>query len=115
MEWKPKIYQSYTSKIELKEGTHPTYQQLYCVGKRSQEVLHEHIVKQREASVDKPFQSKLAGPIVLVPRKDGTFRFCLDYRHLNAAAILDTYPLPCMDNCIDTLGDVDMFTALDAL
>ena len=42
-------------------------------------------------------------------------RFCVDFRRLNALNIPDTYPLPRMEDCIDSLGEVRLFTTLDAL
>jgi len=41
--------------------------------------------------------------------------FCVDFRRLNAATIPDTYPLPRMDDCIDSLSTAKVFTLLDAL
>ncbi len=40
-------------------------------------------------------------------------RFCVDYRKLNAITISDTYPIPCMDECIDSLGSAKIFSTLD--
>ena len=42
-------------------------------------------------------------------------RFCIDFRRLNAATIPDTYPLPRMDDCIESLSHVKVFSMLDAL
>ena len=42
-------------------------------------------------------------------------RFCVDYRRLNAVTVKDTYPLPRMDECLDSLGDTKVFSALDAI
>jgi hypothetical protein len=52
-------------------------------------------------------------PIVLVPKPDGSLRFCVDYRKLNSITIPDTYRLPRTDKCIDSLGDAEAFTTLD--
>lgn len=53
--------------------------------------------------------TEYASPIVFVPRKDGTLRFCVGYRTLNAVAERDLYPLPGMDEFIDSLGESRMF------
>ena len=41
-------------------------------------------------------------------------RFCFDYRRLNAVTVKDSYPLPRIDDCIDTLGEAVIFSTLDA-
>jgi Reverse transcriptase (RNA-dependent DNA polymerase)/RNase H-like domain found in reverse transcriptase len=49
----------------------------------------------------------------MVPKSDGSLRFCVDYRRLNAITVPNTYPLPRMDECIASLGDAAIFTTLD--
>jgi hypothetical protein len=66
-----------------------------------------------EQKVIEPATCEWASPIVLVPKPDGSLRFCVDYRKLNSITIPDTYPLPRMDECIDYLGDAAVFTTLD--
>ena len=51
--------------------------------------------------------------MVLVPKPDGTMRFCVDYRKLNELTVRDVYPFPRMDDCIDFLGDAKVFSTLD--
>jgi hypothetical protein len=58
-----------------------------------------------QAGVIEPATSEWASPVILVPKPDGSLRFCIDYRKLNAITVRDTYPLPRMDECIDYLGD----------
>ena len=101
-------------RIALKPNTRPIHQQPYRAGPKSRAILEEHIQSQLEAGVIEPAQSEWASPIVLAPKNDGTLCFCVDYRRLNNAIIPDTYPLPRMDDCIDSLGEAAVFTTLDA-
>ena len=57
--------------------------------------------------------SPWASPIVLVKKKDGSIRFCVDYRKLNASTIKDSYPLPNIDDSMDTLDGSQWFSTLD--
>ena len=56
-----------------------------------------------------------SSPCVLVPKKDGTFRFCTDFRKLNALTKTDSFPLPRIDDCIDRIGKATYVTKLDLL
>ena len=51
--------------------------------------------------------------VVLVQKKDGSLRFCIDFRHLNAHTNKEVYSLPCIDETLDCLGAVHIFTLLD--
>ncbi len=64
-----------------------------------------------EKGVIEPGQSPWASPVVLVPTPDGMLRFCVDYRKLNA--IIVTCHIPRMDQCIDSLGSVKIFSTLN--
>lgn len=67
-----------------------------------------------QAGVIEPSSSPWLSPIVLVRKKGGDLRFCVDYRKVNAVTTADTYPLPRIDELIDELGTADTFTTLDA-
>lgn len=51
--------------------------------------------------------------MVVVPKKNGKPPFCVDYRRLNAITKKDTYPIPRMDDCLDSLGEALFFSTLD--
>lgn len=60
-----------------------------------------------------PSASQWASPVVLVRKKDGGTRFCVDYRRLNSITKLDEFPLPRVDDTLDLLSGANFFTTLD--
>ena len=68
-----------------------------------------------ERDVVEPSTSPWASPIVLVKKKDGSTRFCVDYRKLNDITHKDAYPLPRIDATLNTLYDSHWFSTLDLL
>ena len=99
--------------IDLIPGSRPITQQPYRAGPKAREFEQEQIDRMLRDNVIEPSQSAWASPVVLVPKKDGTLRFCVDYRRLNTATVRDSYPIPRMDECIDSLGEAKVFTTLD--
>ena len=71
------------------------------------------IQEMQEQGVIEPSSSPWSSPIVLVQKKDGTNRFCVDYRRLNEVTHKDSYPLPRIDDTIDALSGVEWFSTLD--
>lgn len=57
--------------------------------------------------------SQWASTIVLVQKKDGSTRFCVDYRKLNHVTVKDAYPLPRIDESVDALSGSKYFCTLD--
>ena len=76
-------------------------------------IIEEQIDDMLKAEQIVPSDSPWASPVVLVIKKDGTPRFCVDYRALNNVAIKDSYPIPNIHDCIDTLSGARWFSTLD--
>ena len=66
-----------------------------------------------DAGIIEPSSSEWASPIVLVNKKDGTLKLCVDYRRLNVESQMDAYPMPRIDDLIDRLGKAKFITMLD--
>ena len=66
-----------------------------------------------EQGVITPSSSPWASPIVLVAKKDGSTRFCVDYRRLNSVTKLDVHSLPRIDDSLDLLAGTRYFSSLD--
>ncbi|KAK3728413.1 hypothetical protein QZH41_020432 [Actinostola sp. cb2023] len=73
----------------------------------------EHVKKMLNDGIIEPSSSAWASPIVLVKKKDGSTRFCFDYRKLNEVTLRDSYPLPLADSCFDALTGSRWFSTLD--
>ena len=100
-------------RITLETGTKPIRSMPYRQGPAMRTKAEAKIRRMRDAGVIEPATSEWASPIVLVPKKDGSLRFCVEYRRLNAKTVPNAYPLPRIDDCLDSLGDAEIFTTLD--
>ena len=78
-----------------------------------QEYIDEETERMLEYGIIEPAASPWASNVILVKKKDGSLRFCVDYRQLNSITIKDSYPLPLIDNCLDALAGSSWFSTLD--
>ena len=76
-------------------------------------VIKEHVDKMLENKQISASVSPWASPVVLIMKKDGSVRFCVDYRMLNKVTIRDVYPLPRIDDSLARLGSGKIFSSLD--
>ena len=75
--------------------------------------VKQHLQDLLDKGVIRPSQSNYASPIVLVRKKNGALRMCVDYRQLNAKVKRDAYPLPRIDESLDILGGAKYFSTID--
>ncbi len=78
--------------------------EVYCVPEKLLSVMKQELHTMKQLGVIEPSSSEWSSPIVLVPKKDGTLRFCLDFRKLNSVSKFDPYPMPRVDELVERLG-----------
>eukprot|EP00731_Ephydatia_muelleri_P005611 Em0002g1787a len=76
-------------------------------------VVKELIKEMMDNDIIQPSKSGWASPIVLAKKKDGSVRFCVDYRKLNEVTRKDAYPLPRIDDTLEMLSESQLFSTLD--
>lgn len=78
-----------------------------------QRAIDKHLGDMLQQGVIEPASSEWASNIVLVKKKDGTYRCCVDYRQLNELTKKDAYPVPRQDDCIEALNGSCWFSSID--
>lgn len=91
----------------------PIRQRFRRVPPSDYDAVKAHINQLLEAQVIRESCSPYASPIVLVKKKDGSLRMCVDYRQLNSKTRRDAFPLPRIDESLDALSGARWFTTLD--
>ncbi|UYV63377.1 K02A2.6-like [Cordylochernes scorpioides] len=101
-------------KHRIHTGDHPPIKQRpYRVSKREREIMQKEVDTMLERKVIQPSESPWSAPVVLVKKKDGTWRFCVDFRRLNHITKKDVYPLPRIDDVLDHLSSARYYSTMD--
>ena len=100
-------------KIYLKKEAQPKAQKAYRESEGTKKIIKEEIDKMLKAKIIRESRSSYPSPVVIVGKKDGTKRFCVDYRKLNKKTKTDAYPLPRMDNLLEKFRISRWFTTMD--
>ncbi len=85
----------------------------YRLPEHKKKVVQSELEAMLEMGVIEESHSDWASPIVLVPKTDGSVRFCVDYRKVNAVSKFDAYPMPRVDELLDRLGTARFYSTLD--
>jgi hypothetical protein len=91
----------------------PVRQAPYRESMSERELIRAELQRMLDARVIIPSQSPWASPVVMVEKPDGSTRFCVDLRRLNALTVGDSYPLPRIDETLENLAGAEFFSTLD--
>ena len=94
-------------------GSQPIKQRPYKNPLALQNKLDDQLNEMLEAGIISPSCSPWSSPVVVVPKKDGSQRICIDYRKLNQTLVKDSFPLPRIEDLFATLGKARFFSCLD--
>ncbi|UYV71040.1 hypothetical protein LAZ67_8001511, partial [Cordylochernes scorpioides] len=107
---------STTSNVKHKIDTsdsRPIKQRPYRVSPVERRAIQSEVDKMIKMGIVQPSESPWSSPVVLVKKKDGSWRFCVDYRKLNRVTKKDVYPLPRNDGVLDSLTGAKFFSSMD--
>ena len=93
----------------------PVKQHRYRLNPKKQQYLKEEINYLFENDFIEPSNSSWSSPCILVPKPDGSYPVCTDYRKVNSVTKTDTFPIPRMEDCIDKVGKAKYVTKFDLL
>jgi len=99
--------------ISLVPGAQPVNIRPYRYSPQQKNEIEKQIKEMLHRGVIRNSSSPFAYPILLVKKKDGTWHFCVDYRHLNAITVKNKHPMPVVDELLDELAGAKWFTKLD--
>jgi hypothetical protein len=91
----------------------PIAQTPYRTNPQTREFLRNEIIKMEEQGIVQKSSSPWASPVVIVDKKDDDKRICIDYRKLNTITKADAYPLPRINDLLESFGAAQWFTTLD--
>lgn len=99
--------------IPLMEGAHPVNVRPYRYSPELKTEIEKQIAEMLQPGIIEPSTSPFASPIIIVKKKDGQWRLCVDYRHLNLLTLKTKYHLPVIEELLDELVGASWFTKLD--
>ncbi|MCO5571593.1 hypothetical protein L7F22_025338 [Adiantum nelumboides] len=99
--------------IELIPGSSPPNKPPYRVSQAQQEEIMRQVNELVEKGMVRPSSSPFCSPVLLVQKKDGTYRMCVHYRALNRITIKNRFPVPQLEDLFDKLQGSTYFSRID--
>ena len=99
--------------IELVLGTSPPNKLPYRVSLAQQEEIMSQVNELLQKGLVLPSSSPFCSPVLLVQKKDGSFRMCVDYRALNKSTIKNRFPVPRIEDIFDKLQGSSYYSRID--
>ena len=101
--------------IELIPGSRPIKQNAYTLNPVKKDIMRQEVEYLLMNDLAEPSLSPWASPCILIPKPDGSYRFCTDYRKVNQVTVKDSFPLPRINDIIDFIGCNHIISTVDLL
>jgi len=99
--------------ISTLEGTRPINAHSYRTSPKEEAAAQAELDKMAKSGVVRPSRSPWNAPIIIVPKSDGSLRFCVDFRRLNDVTKKEVYPMPRIDRALEQLQGMSYFSTFD--
>jgi hypothetical protein len=106
-------HRAYDHAVPLFPGSLPVNARPYHYSPQHKTEIENQVKKLLEAGLITHSHSPFASPVLLVKKKDGSWRFCVDYRKLNDLTVKNRFPMPIVEEILDELAGSKFFTKLD--
>ncbi|XP_074297152.1 uncharacterized protein LOC141627838 [Silene latifolia] len=106
-------HRSHDHQIHLNTGTSPINVRPYRYPVVQKNAIEQITKEMLESGVVRHSQSPFSSPVVMIKKKDGSWRFCVDYRELNKSTVKDKFPIPVIDELLDELHGSSVYSKID--